>query len=64
MVKGASQGKTVIMLLLLASFVVVFPSTDLSAAAGNPFLGQSGRHDGSPYGDQEKYQDSKWHVHW
>ena len=37
-------------LLLQASFVVVFPSADLSAAAGNPFLGryQSGRDDDSP----------------
>jgi hypothetical protein len=53
------------MLLLLASFMVVFPSADLSAAAGNPFLGryQSGRDDGSPYGDKEKYEHSKWHVH-
>jgi hypothetical protein len=42
--------------LLLASFMVVFPSADLSAAAGNPFLGryQSGRDGGSPYGDKEK----------
>jgi len=45
------------------SFVVVFPSADLSAAAGNPFLGQSGRDDGSPYEDKEKYDHSKWHVH-
>ncbi len=58
------------MLLLLASFMVVFPSADLSAAAGNPFLlgvlgrRQSGRGDGSPYGDKEKYEHSKWHVHW
>jgi len=45
------------MLLLLASFMVVSPSANLSAAAGNPFyLGvleryQSGRDDGSPNGD-------------
>ena len=57
------------MLLLLASFMVVFQSADLSAAAGNPFLlgvlgrRQSGRGDGSPYGDKEKYEHSKWHVH-
>ncbi len=52
-------------LLLQASFVVVFPSADLSAAAGNPFLGryQSGRDDDSPYGYKEKYEHSKWHVH-
>ena len=49
------------LLLLLASFMVVFPSADLSAAAGNPFLRrcQSGRGDGSPYGDKEKYEHSK-----
>ncbi len=54
-----------VMPLLLASFMVVFPSADLSAATGNPFLGryQSGRGDGSRYGDKEKYQHSKWHVH-
>src|SRR5207249_3203802 len=34
------QGYAAMMLLLLASFVVVFPSTDLSAAAGNRFLGR------------------------
>jgi len=54
------------MLLLLASFMVMFPSADLSAAAGNPFLlgrCQSGREDGSAYGDTEKYEHSKWHVH-
>ncbi len=52
-------------LLLQASFVVVFPSADLGAAAGNPFLGryQSGRDDDSPYGYKEKYEHSKWHVH-
>ena len=56
-------------LLLQASFVVVFPSADLSAAAGNPFLlgvlgrYQSGRDDDSPYGYKEKYEHSKWHVH-
>jgi len=46
--------------------MVVFPSADLGAAAGNPFLGrhQSERDDGSPYGDEEKYEHSKWHVHW
>ena len=49
------------MLLLLASFVVVFPSTDLSAAAGNRFLGryQSGRDNDSPCADKEKYEHSK-----
>ncbi|PYU65430.1 MAG: hypothetical protein DMG49_24265 [Acidobacteria bacterium] len=58
------------MLLLLASFMVVFPSASLSAAAGDPFLlgvlgrYQSGCDDGSPYGDKEKYEHSKWHVHW
>jgi len=53
------------MLLLLASFMVVVPSADLSAAAGNPFLGryQAGGGDDSPYGDKEKYEHSKWHVH-
>jgi hypothetical protein len=53
------------MLLLLASFMMVFPSADLSAAAGNPFLGryQGGRDDDSSYGDKEKYDHSKWHVH-
>jgi len=53
------------MLLLLASFMVVVPSADLSAATGNPFLGryQSGRDDDSPYRDKEKYEHSKWHVH-
>jgi hypothetical protein len=37
--------------------MVVFPSADLSAAAGHPFLGryQSGRDDDSPYGYKEKY---------
>ncbi len=55
-----------ITLHLLALFMVVFPSADLSAAAGNPFLGrhQSGRDDGSPYADKEKYQHSKCHVYW
>ena len=45
--------------------MVVFPGADLSAAAGNPFLlgaYQSVREDGSPYGDKEKYEHSKWHV--
>ena len=57
------------MMLLLASFMVVVPSTDVRAAAGNPFLlgvlgrRQSGRGDGSPYDDKEKYEHSKWHVH-
>jgi len=54
------------MMLLLASFMVVVPSTDVRAAAGNTFLGrcQSGRGDGSPYGDKEKYKHSKWQVQW
>jgi hypothetical protein len=41
--------------------MVVVPSADLSAAAGNPFLGryQSGRDGGSTYGDKEKYEHSK-----
>jgi hypothetical protein len=41
------------MLLLLASFMVVVPSADLSAATGNRFLGryQSGRDDDSPCAD-------------
>jgi hypothetical protein len=59
------QGNIAMMLLLLASFMVVFPA-DRSAAVGNPFLlgrRQSGRGDGSPHGDKEKYQHSKWHVH-
>jgi hypothetical protein len=49
------------MLLLLASFMVVVPSADLSAAAGNPFLGryQSGHDDDSPYRGKEKYEHSK-----
>jgi hypothetical protein len=53
------------MLLLLASFMVVVPSADLSATAGNPFLGrhQWGRDDDSPYRDEEEYERSKWHVH-
>ena len=57
------------MLLLLASFMVVFPSADFSAAAGNPnLLGvlgrrQAGRDDNSPYDDKEEYEHSKWHVH-
>jgi hypothetical protein len=60
-----NQGNIAIMLLLLASFMVVVPSADLSAAAGNPFLGghQWGRDDDSPYRDEEKYERSKWHVH-
>jgi hypothetical protein len=60
------QGNIGTILQLLTSFMVVFPSADLSAAAGNPFLlgrCQSGREDGSPYGDKEKYEHSKWHVH-
>ena len=61
----AIEGHIAIKVLLLASFMVVFPSTDVSTATGNPFLGryQSGRGDGSPYGDKEKYEHSKWHVH-
>jgi len=57
------------MLLLLASFMVVFPSALRRAAAGNPFLfgvlgrRQSGRDDGSSYDDKEKYEHSKWYVH-
>jgi hypothetical protein len=49
------------MLLLLASFMVVVPSTDVSTATGNRFLGryQSGRHDDSPCADKEKYEHSK-----
>jgi hypothetical protein len=45
--------------------MVVVPSADLSAAAGNPFLlgvlgrRQPGRGDGSPYRDKEKYEHSK-----
>ena len=60
-------GNTAIM--PLASFMVVIPSADLSAAAGNPFLlgvlgrRQSGRDDSSSYDDKEKYEHSKWHVH-
>jgi hypothetical protein len=59
------QGNIAIMLLLLGSFMVVVPSADLSAAAGNPFIGryQSGRDDDSPYRDKEKYEHSKWRVH-
>jgi hypothetical protein len=54
------------MLLLPASFMVVVPSADISAAAGNPFLGryQAGCHDDSPYSDKEKYEDFKWRLHW
>jgi hypothetical protein len=46
---------------LLASFMVVVPSTDVSAATGNRFLGryQSGRDDDSPCADKEKYERSK-----
>jgi hypothetical protein len=49
------------MLLLLASFMVVVPSTDVRAATGNRFLGryQSGRDDDSPCADKEKYEHSK-----
>ena len=45
--------------------MVVVPSANLSAATGNPFLGlyQAGGDDDSPYGDKEKYEHSKWHVH-
>jgi len=43
----------------------VFRAQTSATSAGNPFLGryQSGRDDGSPYGDKEKYEQSKWHVH-
>jgi hypothetical protein len=51
------------MLLLLASFMVVFPSADFSAAASNPFFLGPGRDDDSSYGYKEKYEHSKWHVH-
>jgi hypothetical protein len=53
-----------IMMLLLASFMVVIPRADISAATRNPFLGrhQSGRDEGSPYGHKEKHEHSKWHV--
>jgi hypothetical protein len=46
---------------LLASFMVVVPSTDVSTATGNRFLGryQSGRDDDSPCADKEKYEHSK-----
>jgi len=56
---------TAIMVLSLASIMVVVPSTDVSAATGNRFLGryQSGCDDDSPYGDKEKCEHSKWHVH-
>ena len=63
------HGHTAITLHLLALFMVVFPSAHLSAATGNPLLfgvlvrRQSGRDDGSPYDDKEKYEHSKWHVH-
>jgi len=42
-----------IMVLLLASIMVVVPSTDVSAATGNHFLGQyqSGRDGNSPCAD-------------
>jgi hypothetical protein len=55
------QGYTAMMLLLLASFMVVVPSTDVSTATGNRFLGryQSGRDDDSPCADKEKYEHSK-----
>jgi hypothetical protein len=45
--------------------MVVVPSADLSATAGNPFLGrcQSGHDDESSYRDKQKYEDSEWHVH-
>jgi len=45
--------QTKAMPLLLTSFVVVFPSTDVSAATGHRFLGryQSGRDDDSPCAD-------------
>jgi len=43
----------------------VFRAQTSAISAGNPFLGryQSGRDDGSHYGDKEKYEQSKWHVH-
>ena len=46
---------------LLASFMMVVPRADLSAATGNRFLGryQSGRDDDSPCADKEKYEYSK-----
>jgi hypothetical protein len=45
----------------MASFMVVVPSTDVSTATGNRFLGryQSGRDDDSPCADKEKYEHSK-----
>jgi len=41
--------------------MVVVPSTDVSTATGNRFLGRypSGREDDSPGADQEKYENSK-----
>jgi hypothetical protein len=55
------QGHTAIMLLLLASFMVVVPGTDVRAATGHDSLGryQSGRDDDSPCADKEKYEHSK-----
>jgi len=52
---------TAIMVLLLASFMVVVPSTHVSTATGNRFLGryQSERDDDSPCADKEKYEHSK-----
>ena len=42
--------------------MVVVPSTDVSAATGNRFLGryQSGRDDDSPCADKEKYEHFYW----
>jgi len=41
--------------------MVVVPSTGVSAATGNRFLGryQSGRDDDSPCADEEKYEHSE-----
>jgi hypothetical protein len=56
-----TQGYAAMMLLLLASFMVMVPSTDVSAATCNRFLGryQSGRDDDSPCADKEKCEHSK-----
>ena len=45
--------------------MVVVPSADIGAAAGNPFLRryQSGRDCDSRYYNKQKYEHSKWHVH-
>jgi len=49
------------MVVLLASIMVVVPSTDVSTATGNRFLGryQSGRDDDPPCADKEKYEHYK-----